>query len=118
MKKIKHSILLFLTVSFGLFSCFDVPDEFVAPVWDVDLNIPVSVKKYTLADILKDDPNFIVEYDDPNSLGRITYLHEEELAATHIDETLKIDEFEAEAAQRIEEIKIGEIEPISSRRKC
>ncbi|MBL1212043.1 MAG: hypothetical protein HND52_01680 [Ignavibacteriae bacterium] len=113
MKKNIQSISLFLLITLGLTSCFDVPDEFVAPVWDVDLNVPVSVKKYTLADIIKDDPNFIVEYNDPASLGRITYLHEEELTSTHIDEILKIDEFEADAAHRIEEIKIGEIEPIS-----
>jgi hypothetical protein len=111
MKKIKNIIPLI--IAFGLSSCFDVPDEFIAPAWDVEVNIPVSTKKYTLADIIKDDPQFIVNTSDPSSLGRITYNQNIEFSKSGLNEGLFFESFNSYTSQKIEEIRLDELAPIT-----
>ncbi len=112
MKKITNYTLL-IFIAFGLSSCFDVPDEFIAPAWDVEVNIPVSTKKYTLADIIKNEPNFIVNTNDPTSLGKITYNQNIEFAKAGLNKGLVFESFESYTSQKIDEIKITDIDPIT-----
>ncbi|RJP69542.1 MAG: hypothetical protein C4539_07515 [Ignavibacteriales bacterium] len=52
--KTKKIILIVITVlSFS--SCIDTPKDMVLPNWDVDVNLPITSKTYTLVDII--DPN-------------------------------------------------------------
>ncbi len=54
----KREVKLFISFSFLLFllfepSCVDLPTEFKLPNWDVDLNLPIVNRTYTLSDIIK-----------------------------------------------------------------
>ena len=45
-----HSLLAITIVSFN--GCdFDVPDEFVMPIWDIELKIPLVQTRYEMTDI-------------------------------------------------------------------
>jgi hypothetical protein len=43
--------------------CLDVPDKLVAPEWDVELNIPVINRVYTLNEVIGDQDNLDIESD-------------------------------------------------------
>lgn len=44
--------LLFVTLIFVINGCVDIPTNFISPQWDVDLNLPLASKTYTLDSIL------------------------------------------------------------------
>jgi hypothetical protein len=46
-------IILFSFLSIWLVGCVDLPTSFKAPQWDVDLNLPLVNRSYTLNDIIK-----------------------------------------------------------------
>ena len=49
-KGVLHSLLIITIVSFN--GCdFDVPDEFVMPIWDIELKIPLVQTRYEMTDI-------------------------------------------------------------------
>ena len=49
-KGVLHSLLVITIVSFN--GCdFDVPDEFVIPIWDIELKIPLVQTRYEMTDI-------------------------------------------------------------------
>ncbi len=49
--RLLFGILTFLILS--LISCVDLPEEIILPEWDVDLNIPIINKTYTIYDVVK-----------------------------------------------------------------
>ena len=58
--------LLFITI-FSFSSCdFDIPDEFVMPIWDIELKVPLVQTRYEMTDISNPDAG-IFPTDD--SLG-------------------------------------------------
>ena len=58
---------LFILTTISINSCdFDVPDEFVMPIWDIELKIPLVQTKYEMSDISNPDAG-IFPTDD--SLG-------------------------------------------------
>ena len=49
-KGVLHSLLVITIFSFN--GCdFDVPDEFVMPIWDIELKIPLVQTRYEMTDI-------------------------------------------------------------------
>lgn len=40
--------------------CFDLPEELILPEWDVDLNVPIINKTYTIYDVLKPQSKFSI----------------------------------------------------------
>ena len=47
---------LFVLTIFSFSSCdFDVPDEFVMPIWDIELKIPLVQTRYEMSDISNPD---------------------------------------------------------------
>ncbi|MBP9119963.1 MAG: hypothetical protein KBF59_03775 [Ignavibacterium sp.] len=61
-------MLLVVYVLINFVSCFELPDELIAPQWQVDLNVPLLNKVYTLNDILKDDPHITIDTSGGNSI--------------------------------------------------
>lgn len=61
-------LLLAVYVSVSFVSCFELPDELIAPQWQVDLNVPVLNKIYTLDEILNDDPHITIDTSGGNSI--------------------------------------------------
>ena len=52
----KISLLLFPF----LIGCFNLPEDIIVPEWDVDINIPIMNKRYTLYDIFKPQSKYSI----------------------------------------------------------
>ncbi len=63
MRKISgfFTTLIIIGVSFVKMGCLKVPDEIIMPQWDVELNVPIVNKEYTLDDIIKSQQYISVE---------------------------------------------------------
>jgi hypothetical protein len=62
MRKVKVFILGILS-SMVLSGCFDVPEKLIAPEWDVDLNVPLVSRIYTINEIIGAQANLEVQQD-------------------------------------------------------
>lgn len=51
-------ILSFLILSF--FGCFDLPEDLILPEWDIDINVPLTDKTYTIYDMYKPESKFSI----------------------------------------------------------
>ena len=90
-KRIPFKIpLLLVYVSISFVSCFELPDELVAPQWQVDLNVPVMNKFYTLEELLNDDPHITIDTSGGNSI----YILQSETFGLNsgVDEFMQITE--------------------------
>ncbi len=62
-KNLVISIYLFLTVLLVSTSgCLKLPNEIIAPQWDVNINAPIINRSYTLNDIIKKQNNITTDY--------------------------------------------------------
>ena len=53
MKRLKLSFGILFTSLLTLIGCFDLPEEIIMPEWDVDLNVPLFNKRYSVFDMFK-----------------------------------------------------------------
>ena len=60
-------LFLFLCASI-LMSCVDVPDEVILPEWDIELNVPIMNKKYTLKEIIKTQEHISIDTSENNNI--------------------------------------------------
>ncbi len=65
-----YIIALIFLLSLTANSCYELPDNFTLPEWDVDLNIPITQQEYKLEDIIKRDK--YIGYDSLN--GGLAYI--------------------------------------------
>ncbi len=71
-KKIQIALAAVLFVTMFFYSgCVDLPGKLVAPNWDVNLNVPITSKAYTLDDIIKEQKYISVV---PTSAQQSIYL--------------------------------------------
>lgn len=63
----KKSVKISLSVIFALTAlrCSDFPTKVIAPQWDVDLNVPVINRSYSMSDILKPQHYISIQPDTP-----------------------------------------------------
>ena len=81
-KGILQSLLVLTIFSFS--SCdFDVPDEFVMPIWDIELKIPLVQTRYEMSDISNPDAGIFPTED---SLG-FQIIQEGTMPATQLPST-------------------------------
>lgn len=68
MKFLSKKYLLFILAicTLPLNSCFDVPDEVIMPEWDIDLNVPIINKTYTLKEIIKSQQHILADTTENN----------------------------------------------------
>jgi hypothetical protein len=59
---------LILTTSLFIYGCFDLPNEVIVPEWDVDLNLPVINKYYSLEDIIQSEKDPYISIDPADGL--------------------------------------------------
>ena len=57
-KHIYYSATILIVLSIFNLGCIKVPDNLIAPQWNIELNIPIVQKSYTLSDIIKNQ-NYI-----------------------------------------------------------
>jgi hypothetical protein len=61
---INRTILLLVIGAFYFVSCIDVPEDIVLPEWDVELNVPLINKSYTLKEIIKEQKHISIDTTD------------------------------------------------------
>lgn len=101
------ALLLFFVIS-----CVDIPNEMIAPTWDVDLNFPITDSTITLGDMVEGDSS-IVTSDNPQSLGLLYFQQENLIDPVYVDTNLTLDEFSLTESQIIGPIKVYDIDTIS-----
>lgn len=73
MKQFYTILILVLPVLITIPGCFDAPEKFVAPVWDVNFNLPLINKDYTLQTIIENDTEFIKSYPPGSMRENLLY---------------------------------------------
>jgi hypothetical protein len=54
-KRYKNLIILAFTATLVVTSgCYEIPNEFILPEWDVDLNIPFANKRFTIDELIRE----------------------------------------------------------------
>jgi hypothetical protein len=101
------------TISIILISCIDVPNDFVAPVWDVRLEVPVVNRTYTIQEAIEND-TLITAYDDPDRLGQLYYSDHFKVEAINVNDNLKFDGFTETISKKIDAIKVNTVDPVTT----
>lgn len=60
MGTIKKYIIILQTIFLLITGCIDVPEEIILPEWDVELNLPLTNKTYTIYDMYKPESKYSV----------------------------------------------------------
>lgn len=116
MKFNKRSILLFIVIGslFLLNSCFDKPNEFVSPIWDVQVNLPITQKEYTLEEMVEKDSSLLKSSQSPETLGLIYFGDTQYVSTIKIEDELKINSFQTKVSEELGEIKVSVPIPAAS----
>ncbi|GBD91266.1 hypothetical protein BMS3Abin04_01992 [bacterium BMS3Abin04] len=93
-------IIIFINV-FLLSGCFDAPNDFVVPSWDVKLHIPVANKTYTLKEAIDKDTTFVHSYTNPENLGLLYFGDNQPIEKITLGDNLSVDPFSASASEVI-----------------
>ncbi len=114
MKKVsKPVIVLFFLIGITFQSCVDIPKDFVAPSYNIQVAFPISDSLYTLNDILRNDST-IVSSKNPNSMGLLYYVQKNKVRPFYVDNHLSINGFSTSVKQKIGSVKINDVTPIST----
>lgn len=76
----------------------------VAPVWDVEVNVPIANRNYTLAEALKKDTTLIKSYNSPDVLGLLYYSDSKELEKISVGETIEFKATSSDASMRLDDL--------------
>lgn len=86
-------LLVSISLSIYLFfsGCIDMPDDIIFPEWDVDLNLPLVNRLYTIDDVLK-SKDYVSQV--PGTSNDTVYLFQSKVdeQSTDIREFLRLDE--------------------------
>ncbi|MGE5402489.1 MAG: hypothetical protein ACM3S2_19005 [Ignavibacteriales bacterium] len=94
MKQMRPRVIVSIPILLSLFftGCFDKPEDFVAPVWDVNMNIPVFNKTYTLKDAIEKDTSMIRWYPAGSPKQNLLYYADKKtLETVTVGDNIKID---------------------------
>lgn len=95
-------------------ACFDLPEELVLPVWDVNVNIPVLKKTYSLEELIKDDTSQVRFYKSGDKKDLLYFIDQQNLDARRVEDNLSIDPFSTQFSQKIDHIEIKNIDPVKA----
>ena len=98
---ISNSKFLLLLTSLFISGCIDEP---VSPVWDVQLNAPVTNKKYTLMEVIEKDSDSTLKYDATNNLY---YADDQPITGIVVEDKLKLNPSVANAQFSIQKLSIN-----------
>ena len=95
-------------------ACFDKPDEFVAPTWDAEINIPITSKRFDLLEIVEKDSSLLKASEDVETLGLIYFGDSQSITSINIEDDLKISGFNTEFSEQVGQIKVNVPIPAAS----
>ncbi len=82
-------------------SCVELPDDFVAPTWDVQIHIPVTKKEYTLKEAIEKDTTFVKWYTNGQDAGLLYFTKDQPIQTINLDNNLAVDSFSSSFSQVI-----------------
>ncbi len=100
------SLIIILLYTLLLTGCFDKPEEFISPSWDVEVNVPITTKEFSLMEIVKRDSSILRWYKDPENLGLLYFSDTTKFSTIKVEDKLKISGFHASFSQTLGTIKI------------
>lgn len=106
---------LFLVLLINYSGCTDFPSKLVLPTWNVDLNVPVFNRSYTLQDVINKDSSMVKSYNDPARLGLLYYTTSKAIQSVTVKDNLTFDSIATDASVRMDSIKIDYPLPVSAR---
>lgn len=116
---IKKKLLLLLPFLFLLViiksGCVDIPKDLVMPKWDVDVNVPISNRSYTLWDAIKKDTSQIKSYPSGSSQGLLYYSDIKTIEKITVGDNLKVDAFTTASSVQIGTIRIPDPQPVTAK---
>ncbi len=101
-----HLVLFIITLTF-ITGCFDKPNEFVSPSWDIEFNIPITSKSFELLELVEKDSSLLKSYQDPTKLGLIYYGDTQSVSTITVDDELKMESFQTSFSQTIGPLAIS-----------
>lgn len=96
------------------FGCVDLPKDIVMPKWDVDLNVPIVNRNYTLWDAIKKDTSKLRYYRDQDKFGLLYYSDLKRIDPVTVGDNLNISSFTTSTSLQIGPIEITNPEPVTA----
>ncbi|MBU2444488.1 MAG: hypothetical protein KJ666_02790 [Bacteroidetes bacterium] len=86
MKKIKSNLKILVPIIsvFVLGACLDIPDEFVAPTWDLEVNVPILNRTETVKELIKNEKNIYIDSSTADLLVKYDSVKTESKALVDI----------------------------------
>ncbi len=109
-KKLPYLVALLI---FSFYSgCTDFPGKLIMPTWNVDLNVPVYNRSYTLQDAINKDSSMVKSYTDPARLGLLYYSNTKPIDAVTVGNNLTMDPFSTDASVKLDSVTINTPTPV------
>jgi hypothetical protein len=101
-ERVLASWVAFLIVGLSLAGCFEKPLSPVAPVWDVQVNVPLVNRTYTVNELVEKDPTLL----HTDGSGLLVYTNSQQFSPIGIRNDLKVDPASDTYQSRIGTFKI------------
>lgn len=113
--KILAYIFLFLNTII-ISGCFDAPEDFVAPVWDVNLSIPLINKNYTLGEAIEKDSGLIKSYPPGTEYANQLYFSDlRDINPVEIGDKIRMENTVSfNRSESLGEINVKDPEPVKA----
>lgn len=104
-------------MSLALSGCFDEPKDFYGPSWDVEMNVPLTEKTYTLQDAIENDTSVVKWYQntgDADKDGQLYYSDQTRFERITVDDNLNIDGFNTRFSRKVGNVTINDVDLINT----
>ncbi len=114
--KIKNCLLIITFATVFMYSCIDPPEDFVAPIWNVDFNAPLTSRSYTLEEAIESDTSitWITDSNNPDNIGLLVFSDRNDLERITIEDNLTVDDFSSQTSEVIGSVKIDDVDPFQT----
>ena len=114
-RKNKNYIYIILSALILAYAgCTDFPEKLILPTWNVDLNVPVMNRSYTLQDVIDKDTSNIKSYKDGSNLGLLYYSTDKEIEAVAVQDNITLEPISTDATVELDSISIDTPTPLNA----
>ena len=115
-EKIKLFLPILILSSLLLYGCFDTPEDFYAPKYDISIDIPVTERGYTLVEAIdKGDTSFVRYNYNPEFPRRLYYVDNSiTIDPVQVGDNLNVADLATSFSQSIGKIVINDPQPVQA----
>jgi hypothetical protein len=86
MRKIEYNLMIGFLIILAIMpnACLDVPEEFVAPTWDIEVNIPILNRTETVKELIKNEKNIYIDSSTADLLIKYDHTNTESKALVDV----------------------------------